>query len=86
MEGFDDGLEEGDDEEGVSVVAVIGVGGFRGVDYAVHSEDERFRVGDEGVEAPRDGPASEEGFDVGDGVEDQENHRVRELIEAVHFS
>ena len=63
-----------------------GVGGFGGVDYAVHSEEERFRVGDEGVEAPRDGPASEEGFDVGDGVEDQENHRVRELIEAVHFS
>lgn len=80
MEGFEDGFEEGE-EEGVVAVAVGGVGR----DDAVDLEEERLRLGDEGVESLADGAASEEGLDVGNGVEDQEDQRVVELIEAVHF-
>lgn len=42
-------------------------------------------MGDERVEAFRNGEAANEGLGVGDEVKDLEDQRVREPIEAVHF-
>lgn len=42
-------------------------------------------MGDERVEAFRNGEAANEGLGVGDEVEDLEDQGVREPIEAVHF-
>lgn len=42
-------------------------------------------MGDERVEAFRNGEAANKGLGVGDEVEDLEDQGVREPIEAVHF-
>ena len=81
-EGFDGRFKEVEEvrvRAGIRIGIGIGIGGNDTVDL----EKKRIAMRNEGVEALRDGSATDQGFDIADRVEDQKNERIGKRIEAV---
>lgn len=76
VEGLEDCFEESEED---------GIGVGLGRDDTINPKEKRVGLRDERVESFRNGSTPDQGFDVGDRVEDQENQRVRKSIKAVHF-
>lgn len=70
LEGLDYTAENEAEERGERGAGGLGGGGVVG-DDAVNVEEKTVNLGDEEVEAAGDGGAAAQGFDVGDGVEDE---------------
>jgi len=64
-------------------IGITGGGGIVVGDNAVDSNDDVFDLRNEGMEPSGNGRATAQGFDVTDVVEDQEEERVRQAVEAV---
>ena len=77
MKGFHDGSKEGD-KEGFAIV-VVGIGRRDG---SINSEEERVSLRNQRIE-PFGNGAADQGFDVGDFVEDMEDNRIGYGVELV---
>jgi hypothetical protein len=79
VEVFEDRAYESEGER--QRVSVAGLGRNDTVDF----EEKRVGLRDERVESLGNDPATNQGLHIGDEVEDEEDQRVRDWIEAVHF-